>query len=136
MSIEVAIDRGEVQERIASELNEAREKLRPVSRRTISFVLVKEFGITYREAEQAVDVYCDERSPFTPQYLTAEFMLPYFKLASLVVAGLSIFLIFRGAQEHLSSRPSALYFLVGAVLFAFSGVGFMRILESERIQKS
>jgi hypothetical protein len=117
---------------IERELEKARVELRPISRRALREVLVRELGVTPKDAELTVDTYCEERAPYTPDYLSNEFILPYIKLAGLVFVVVSLGLIGYGAHLWQQNRNSWPFFLTGAILFVLSGVGLMKALRYER----
>ena len=118
---------------IERELERARVELRPISRRALREVLVKELGLSAKDAEIAVDGYCEERAPYTPDYLSNEFILPYIKLAGLVFGVIALGLIAWGVelwQQHL--QHSWMFFVSGAVLFTLSAIGLLKALRYER----
>ena len=117
---------------IEREIEKARVELRPISRRALRSVLVQELGISPKDAELTVDTYCEEQAPYTPDYLSNEFILPYIKLAGLVFVIVSLGLIAWGAHLWEERRPSWPFFLIGAVLFVLSAIGLMKALRYER----
>ena len=118
---------------IERELERARVELRPISRRALREVLVKELGLQPKDAEIAVDSYCEERAPYTPDYLNSEFSLPYIKLAGLVFGIIALGLIAYGANLWQQHQPhSWVFFVIGAVLFLLSAVGLLKALRQER----
>ncbi len=117
---------------IEREIERARVELRPISRRALRSVLVSELRLSPKDAELAVDEYCEEQAPYTPDYLSNEFILPYIKLAGLVFVIFSLGLIAWGAHLWEDRRPSWPFFLIGAVLFVLSAIGLLKALRFER----
>ncbi|MHB8638061.1 MAG: hypothetical protein ACYC96_16515 [Fimbriimonadaceae bacterium] len=118
---------------IERELERARVELRPISRRSLREVLVKELHISPKDAEIAVDSYCEELAPYTPDYLSNEFILPYIKLAGLVFGIIALGLIAWGVDLWEKRLPHSWpFFVVGAVLFFLSAVGLLKALRYER----
>lgn len=118
---------------IERELERARVELRPISRRSLREVLVKELHLQPKDAEVAVDSYCEERAPYTPDYLNSEFILPYIKLAGLVFGVIALGLIAWGMDLWKQRLPHSWPFFVGgALLFTLSAVGLLKALRYER----
>lgn len=118
---------------IERELERARVELRPISRRALREVLVKELKLQPKDAEAAVDSYCEEVAPYTPDYLSNEFILPYIKLAGLVFGIIALGLIAYGADLWQQRQPhSWVFFVIGAVLVLLSAVGLLKALRYER----
>lgn len=118
---------------IERELERARVELRPISRRALREVVVRELHIPAKDAEIAVDAYCEERAPYTPDYLSNEFLLPYIKLTGLVFCILALGLIAYGVdlwQHH--AIHSWMFFVGGAILFLLSAIGLFKALRYER----
>jgi len=118
---------------IERELERARVELRPISRRALREVLVKELHIPPKDAEIAVDSYCEERAPYTPDYLSNEFILPYIKLAGLVFGVIALGLIAWGVELWKQRLPHSWpFFIAGAILFSLSAIGLLKALRYER----
>lgn len=117
---------------IQQEIEKAQKDLRPVSRQSLARTLSHERGLAFADALQVVDDYCDDKAPFTPDYLSKEFMLPYLKVLSLVIVGASLLIIAYATKLQLSHQTSWLWYVIGAVLFVFSGLGLLQILRTER----
>lgn len=118
---------------IERELERARVELRPISRRALREVVIRELGIPHKDAELAVDSYCEERAPYTPDYLSNEFLLPYVKLTGLIFGLIALGLIGYGADLWQKHQPNSWPFFVGgAVLFLLSAVGLLKALRYER----
>jgi hypothetical protein len=114
------------------EIERARTEVRPISRRSLANMLVKEKGIPFADATALVDSYCDEKAPYTPDFLTKEFMLPYLKLAALFFVVFSMVILGYAVKQQLAHQVSWPAFVGGAVLFLFSGLGLLRVLRIER----
>ncbi|HLK13304.1 MAG TPA: hypothetical protein VKT78_00740 [Fimbriimonadaceae bacterium] len=118
---------------IERELERARVELRPISRRALREVLIKELRLPAKDAEIAVDSYCEERAPYTPDYLSNEFLLPYIKLAGLVFGIVALGLIAWGADLWERHMPNSWpFFVAGAILFTLSAIGLLKALRYER----
>lgn len=118
---------------IERELERARVELRPISRRALREVVARELRIPPKDAEIAVDSYCEERAPYTPDYLSNEFILPYIKLSGLVLGLVALGLIGYGASLWLNhAAHSWVFFISGAVLFSLSAIGLLKALRYER----
>ena len=120
---------------IEREIERARVQLKPISRRSLRERLVHEQKLSPKEAEELVDAYCEERAPYTPDYLSDEFLLPYIKLAGLVFVIISLLTIGYGAHLWINSERSWPWFVIGAVLFTISGVGLVKALRYEGIHE-
>lgn len=87
--------REDLEQWIASEIANAREDARPISRLTLTRMASTRFGMNPHDAERFVDAYCDEKAPAVPTMLSTEFGVPYLKvLAALnVVLALGCFIL-------------------------------------------
>jgi len=118
---------------IERELERARVELRPISRRALREVLIKELKLQPKDAEVAVDSYCEELAPYTPDFLSNEFLLPYIKLAGLVFGIIALGLIAWGVELWKQHLPHSWpFFVVGALLFLLSAIGLLKALRYER----
>jgi pilus assembly protein TadC len=120
------------QARLAREIEAARRENRPISRRSLALLLVRERGLAVPAASAVVDSFCDEKAPYTPDYLSKEFMLPYLKLAALFFVVLSLVILAYAVRLQLGHRLNWPAYAAGAVLFLFSGFGLLQILRLER----
>ena len=113
-------------------LEEAKRVSIPISRHRLAEELAKKHEIRFKQAFDIVDLYCDERSPGTPQYLDKEFLVPFLKLTGLMFAALSIITLIVTVVMY---RPGDPKFAIGiglVILFAlFASAGYVRGLLRE-----
>ncbi len=118
-------------ELIEKELEAARIRLQPISRRRLIGIVSKKFDLSAHQAEQIVEEYCEAKAPATPEYLGKEWFLPYVKLMALFLSLVGIVAVAWGADRwhnHLISWP---FFLLGAVAIFFGGVGLLKAIRGE-----
>lgn len=119
-------------EQIGKELEAARIRLQPVSRRRLVGIISRKFDLPYHDAEQIVEDYCEAKAPATPEYLGKEWFLPYVKLMALFLSVVGVIAVALGADRwhnHITSWP---FFLLGAIAIYFGGVGLVKALQGER----
>ena len=123
------ISREELERLMASEISDARNDARPISRLTLTKLLQSKYSLHPHEAERIVDEYCDEKAPGVPTYLSAEFGVPYLKIVGIVqlvlAAGFIITPIFF-PRADLAFWPAVVLFL------AFGGSGGYCLYRSLR----
>jgi hypothetical protein len=131
MSTTTDLEVRSVTEVIERELERGRQEVRPVSRRALREVVARELKLSQKDAAVAVDNYCEEVAPYTPDYLGNEFLLPYIKLSGLVIAVFSLGLIGYGVHRWDERALSWPFFLAGAFFFTLSGIGLLKALRYE-----
>lgn len=120
------------QDLISRELEAARLRLQPISRRRLVSIVSKSLDMSPHEAETLVEEYCDERAPATPEYLGRELFLPYVKLMALVISILGIAAVGWGASLWHHHEVSWPFFVLGFVAFVFGGIGLLKALRGEQ----
>lgn len=117
---------------IEKELEAARIRLQPISRRRLVGIICRKFDMPYHDAEQLVDDYCESKAPATPEYLGKEWFLPYVKLMALFISVLGVAAVALGADRWHNHLPSWPFFILGAVAIYFGGAGLVKALQGER----
>lgn len=79
----------------------AYQERRAVSRQQLGVLVQQKSDLTHREAMEFVQRYCDSQAPGIPEYLAAEFSVPYLKLLAvfMVILSLGLFTYARSLQE-------------------------------------
>lgn len=121
-----------VEELISQELEAAKLRLQPISRRRLISIVSKKFSMPVHEAESLVEAYCEERAPYTPEYLGKELFLPYVKLMALLISIVGIAAVAWGAHLWHIHETSWPFFIAGCIAFGFGGTGLVKALRGER----
>jgi hypothetical protein len=121
----------ELERTLATEIANARNEARPISRLTLTKLLQSKYSLHPHEAERIVDEYCDEKAPGVPTYLSAEFGVPYLKILGvfqMVLAAAFIITPIFFPRADLAFWPAVILFL------AFGTSGGYCIFRSIRPQ--
>jgi len=120
------------EEVIEREMELARTEAKPISRRMLVGILVKDLGLAPPIAEAVVEQYCDEKVAYIPEFLAREFFLPYVKISSLVMWIGCLVALAVGATRWRGEQLSYPYFIAAAVLFCLGGIGLIKALRAEK----
>ena len=109
-------------ELLAQAIEKARTDLRPISRRMLALMLVQQKGLNFRDASDLVDLYCDEKAPAVPGYVSSEFGLYWLKVLAVAFAGVGLFCAYNGVRFFQTGKPAwgwfcAVTVLCGAAVF-------------------
>ena len=126
------ISREDLEHTLVTEIAQAREVARPVSRLTLTRLLQSQYSLHPHEAERFVDQYCDDKAPAVPTYLSDEFGVPYLKIIGsvqlVIAAGFYIFpLIFPRAD--LTFWPAM---ILGTIFAGLGGFCIYRTLQPKK----
>ncbi|MEA2552378.1 MAG: hypothetical protein QOJ65_554 [Fimbriimonadaceae bacterium] len=123
------LSREELEKTVADEISSARAEARPISRLTLSKLIQIKYALNPHDAEKFVDVYCDEKAPAVPTYLSNEFGVPYLKVLAVlqVVLAMGIFVFTMKFQRaDLTIWPGLTLGLLFVAVAAFSWVQSLR----------
>lgn len=124
-----------VEEIIVAELERARKAYEPISRRMMAIAVAEHKKITYREAFDLVDAYCDEKEPAVPGYVSSEFGIFYLKVIAVLNVLVGMFLAYFGVKAFQNPRapgmPYWAWFVLTTLFVGFAALSWVKSVERE-----
>jgi hypothetical protein len=115
---------------LSQEVSNAEAERRPVSRQSLTDMLVTSAGIPAGDASNLVHEYCDENAPAIPHYLAEEFAIPYLKVIAVVNVIVALGLYYWGIQVfRLGKQPAWPWFCVATIVTGFAALAWVKSIE-------
>jgi len=128
---EVQSPRERAIERIVQEIAQADRDRVPTSRQKLSQLVATAYAFPPAEAANLVDEYCDEHAPGVPVYLQDELESPFLKFMAVLNSILGIASLWWGSRLWHTGKPSAGWFVVGAILVGAAGYSWFKTVQRE-----
>jgi hypothetical protein len=114
---------------LQQEIDLAQQSFQPTSRRSLALKLVARTGVTFKDALDLVDEYCDEKAPAVPAYLASEFGVYWLKAVAVANVAIGIFLAWTGVkwfQAHAIAWP---WFCGATVFCGLAALSWVKSIE-------
>jgi hypothetical protein len=124
--------RVEPEEILSREIEDSQSNLQPTSRRRLALKLVDRTGVSFKDALDIVDEYCDEKAPAVPAYLASEFVIYWLKAVAVLNVAIGIGCAWYGVQlfqRHYVSWP---WFCIATVFCGLAALSWVKSLERSR----
>ena len=119
----------EPDEILQQEIENAQQAFQPTSRRALALKLVQRTGVTFKDALDLVDEYCDDKAPAVPAYLASEFVIYWLKAVAVLNVAIGIFLAWTGVrwfQAHAISWP---WFCAATIFCGLAALSWVKSIE-------
>lgn len=117
---------------LEEEIETARNERRMISRTKLAKLLQENAGVPFREAEGIVDVYCDEKAPAVPTFLSSEFGTPYLKVVSGLNIVVAIGIYFGSIQMLKPGVPVWPWMVLGTIFLVSAAALWFKSLRPQK----
>lgn len=129
----VPVPEDPIEKFLFDEIQAAIKSNQPISRYALIQMVKFEKKLPGKVAAQTVDEYCDDQFPHIPEYLGKEFLSPFIKTMSLVLAIAGVIFIGWATANYFNKQNFLVLYGLGAASIFFSALGYLRgvLTESE-----